>query len=195
MDAYTTGKTIKELRIKQNLTQQQLADKLFVSSKTISKWETEKGFPDVSLLEPLAKVLNISVSELISGERIINNNTSANVFKTNFYVCPVCGNILYSMGDALISCHGVHLKPLDITKNNEKHLFNIEIIEDELYVSLNHIMEKTHYISFIAAISPDKIQFQKLYPEGEIHCRFKRNGVRFILAYCSQDGLFSCPIK
>ena len=57
MNNYITGAAIKALREKNRLTQQQLAEKLCVSDKAISKWETGKGFPDISLIEPLANVL------------------------------------------------------------------------------------------------------------------------------------------
>ena len=55
-------------------------------------------------------------------------------------------------------------------------------------------MTKTHYISFAAALSPDKIQLIKLYPEGNAEARFKINGVRKIMFYCNRDGLFSIDI-
>ena len=57
-------------------------------------------------------------------------------------------------------------------------------------------MTKQHYISFIAALSPDKLQMIKLYPEGNAEARVKISGVRNILFYCNRDGLFSItPIK
>ena len=61
------------------MTQQQLADKLSVSAKTISKWETAKGYPDITLLESIANALSVSVTELISGNTIVNSNVSANM--------------------------------------------------------------------------------------------------------------------
>ena len=66
MNNYVTGAVIKTLREKKKMTQSQLAQQLCVSDKTISKWETGKGFPDISLLEPLAKALQLSVPELLS---------------------------------------------------------------------------------------------------------------------------------
>ena len=74
MNNYITGAAIRALREKNRLTQQQLAEKLCVSDKAISKWETGKGFPDISLIEPLANVLQVSIPELLSGEQIINTN-------------------------------------------------------------------------------------------------------------------------
>ena len=74
MNTYVASTTIKHLREMRNLTQADLADRVGVSSKTISKWETAKGLPDISLLQPLAQALSISVIELMNGEHIINKN-------------------------------------------------------------------------------------------------------------------------
>ena len=81
MDNYITGATIKRLRETKGLTQDELAQKIFVSNKTISKWENGHGLPDISLLEPLAKALNISVIELFSGHEVRNQNRSFNMKK------------------------------------------------------------------------------------------------------------------
>ena len=89
MDKYVTGAVIRKLRENKKMTQEELAEKVFVSSKAVSKWETGQGFPDVSLIEPLAKALDISVIELLSGEDIKNCNRSANMARGKFYVCPV----------------------------------------------------------------------------------------------------------
>lgn len=62
MNQYVTGAVIKELREKSRLTQSELAAKLNVSDKAISKWETAKGYPDISLLEPIANVFGISIT-------------------------------------------------------------------------------------------------------------------------------------
>ena len=113
MDRYVTGAVIRRLREKKKLTQEELASKVYVSSKAVSKWETGQGFPDISLLEPLAKALDISVIELLSGEDIRNLNRSSNMAKGKFYVCPVCGNVIRSTGEAVVSCCGITLPPLD----------------------------------------------------------------------------------
>ena len=111
MNQYVTGAVIKELREKNNVTQLQLADKLGVSDKTISKWETGKGYPDITLLDPIANALSVSVAELISGNTVYNSNISANMLRSQFYVCPVCGNVIHGMGESVIHCHGVLLQP------------------------------------------------------------------------------------
>ena len=74
MDHYVTGATIRALREKYRMTQAELADQLCVSDKAISKWETGRGFPDISLLEPLGKALHVSVPELLCGQTIVNMN-------------------------------------------------------------------------------------------------------------------------
>ena len=150
MDHYITSTTIKTLRERQHMTQSQLAMKLCVSDKTISKWETGRGLPDISLIEPLANVLQVSIPELLSGELMINKNRSANILKSNLYVCPICGNIFHSTGTALISCCGITLPPLEAEIPDKEHELNCEVIENEYFLSATHAMTKTHYISFIA---------------------------------------------
>ena len=190
MNQYVTGAVIKELREKKHLTQAELAEKLNISDKTVSKWETAKGYPDISLLEPIAQVLGVSVTELISGNAVCNVNVSANMLRSQFYVCPICGNIIHSMGEAVIQCHGVMLTPCQPERTDENHMIFIEKVEDEYYVRVEHDMTKTHYISFVAALSSDRIQMLKLYPEGNAEGRFKINGVKKLLFYCNRDGLF-----
>ncbi len=194
MNQYVTGAVIKELREKHKLTQLELADKLNVSDKTISKWETGKGYPDITLLEPIAEAFGVSVTELISGKAISNVNVSANMLRSKFYVCPVCGNIIYSMGEAVIQCHGVQLLPCQAEEADEMHQISIERDADEFYVHIDHEMTKKHYITFIAALSGDRLQLTKLYPEGSAEARFKVNGVRKILYYCNRDGLFQMKV-
>ena len=92
INQYITGTIIKELREK-NLTQAELAEKLYVSDKTISKWENGKGYPDISLLDPIAKIFGISIAELLSG-RPSNINPAGNMMRSKFYVRPVCGNAI-----------------------------------------------------------------------------------------------------
>jgi len=194
MNQYVTGAVIKELREKKHLTQAELAAQLCVSDKTVSKWETAKGYPDISLLEPLAAVLGVSVAELISGTAVQNANVSANMLRSHFYVCPVCGNVIHSMGEAVIHCHGILLAPCQEEEADEEHNVFIEKVEDEYFVHMEHEMTKQHYISFIAALSPDKVQMVKLYPEGNAEARLQIRGVRKLLYYCNRDGLFAVNV-
>lgn len=191
MNQYITGTAIRELREQRNMTQLQLAQVLGVSDKTVSKWETGKGYPDITLLEPIADAFRVSVPELISGHQIINKNVSANMIRSKFYVCPVCGNVIHGMGEAVIHCHGIQLLPADAEPTDENHKLFVERVEDEYLVRIDHDMKKTHYISFIAAVSSDRLQMVKLYPEGASEARFTISGVRMIYFYCNRDGLFS----
>ena len=190
MNTYVTSATIKQLREKQNMTQSELAEKIGVSSKTISKWETAKGLPDVSLLQPLAQALNISVIELMNGEYITNRNISANMLRTKFYVCPVCGNLIHSIGDSVISCCGSTLPALEAEEADEEHKLNIELVEDERFISINHPMTKSHYISFVACVTPDRVQIVKFYPEGNAETRLGIRGYGFLYWYCNRHGFF-----
>lgn len=190
MDRYVTGAVIRRLRESKKLTQDELARKIHVSGKAVSKWETGQGFPDISLLEPLASALGLSVIELLSGEDIRNTNPHSNILRSKFYVCPICGNVIRSVGEAVISCCGVNLPPTEAEPADDEHFINVEIAEDEYYVTVEHPMTKEHYISFIAAISDMGVQFVKLYPEGGAGARFKRAGVRKLYAYCNRHGMF-----
>ena len=126
MDTYITGTTIKKLREAKGITQQQLAQEIGVSDKAASKWETAKGLPDITLIEPLAKALGVSVMELISGDTVINKNISANMLRTKFYVCPVCGNVIHSTGNTLVSCCGITLPALEAEETDEESDENTE---------------------------------------------------------------------
>lgn len=190
MDQYVTGAMIRSLREKRRLTQAQLAELLFISDKTVSKWENGKGYPDISLLEPIAGVFGISVAELLSGRAVNNVNVSANMLRSRFYVCPVCGNVIHTMGEAVICCHGIQLTPCEPEPADERHIILIEGSEDEYYVRIDHSMTKDHFISFAAALSPDRIQMVKLYPEGNAETRFQMRGVKRIVYFCNRDGLF-----
>lgn len=190
MDKYVTGAVIRKLRENKKMTQEELAEKVFVSSKAVSKWETGQGFPDVSLIEPLAKALDISVIELLSGEDIRNLNRSANMAKGRFYMCPVCGNVIQTAGEAVVSCCGITLPPLEPEPCDAEHQIRVETVEDEYYVTTDHPMTKDHYISFLAAVSDQGVQFIKLYPEGPCEARFRIACVRKIYAYCNRHGLY-----
>lgn len=190
MNHYVTGETIRTLRERQHLTQSQLADLLFVSDKTISKWENDRGLPSIALLEPLAKALQVSVAELLAGEQIINTNRAGNMLKAQLYVCPICGNVLQAAGPAMVSCCGVTLPQLEVEDRDEAHAATIEEIEYEHYVSIDHPMTKDHFISFIAYATGSRFEIVKLYPEGSAEARFFRRGHGWIYWYCNHHGLF-----
>lgn len=189
MNSYITGSAIKRFREGKHMTQAQLAERIGVSDKAVSKWETGRGLPDISLVEALAAALGVSVPELMNGEQIINKNTSANVRRARFYVCPICGNVLNAMGDAVVSCCGVALPPLEAEDADANHEMTLEQVEDETYVTLNHPMEKNHYISFLAYVNSDQLHFVKLYPEGSAAARFQLRGHGWLYACCNRHGL------
>ncbi len=190
MNTYVTGATVKQLRENRNMTQAELAEKLGVSSKTVSKWETAKGLPDISLLQPLAQALGISVIELMNGEHIINKNVSANMLRCQFYVCPICGNVIHALGNSLVSCCGITLPALEAEEADEDHAITVENVEDEQFVTIHHPMTKQHYISFVAFVTSDRIQMVKLYPEGNAETRLQLRGRGSLYYYCNQHGLF-----
>ena len=190
MNTYVTGNTIKQLREGRNLTQAELAQMIGVSSKTVSKWETAKGLPDISLLQPLAQALGISVIELMNGEQITNRNVSANLLRGKFYVCPVCGNVIHATGSALVSCCGITLPPLEAEEADEDHGITIENVEDEHFITVHHPMTKEHFISFVAFVTCDRIQMVKFYPEGNAETRMQLRGMGQLYYYCNRHGLF-----
>jgi len=194
MTNYVTGNMIKSLREKKGYTQKQLAELLSVSDKAVSKWETQKGLPDISLLEPIAKTLGISISELLSGECVINKNRSGNMLRTNFYVCPVCGNVIHAIGEGSFSCCGITLPLQEAEVPDEAHSFGVERVENDYYVTLRHQMTKSHYISFFAYITPDRAQIVKLYPEQNPEARFFIYGKGILYSYCNQHGLFKITL-
>ncbi len=145
--------------------------------------------PDIALIEPLSKALGVSVIELMSGEYITNNNISSNILRSKFYVCPVCGNIIHSNGEALISCCGITLPPLEAEDADSCHPIEIQPVEDEHYISISHEMTKEHYISFIAFVSTDKCSIIKLYPESNAQARLNLRGGGYVYIYCNKHGL------
>ena len=190
MNTYVTGGAIKSLRESRNLTQAELAEQLGVSSKTVSKWETAKGLPDITLLQPLAAALGVSVIELMNGQPIANHNVSGNMLRSKFYVCPICGNILHTTGAALISCCGITLPPLEAEDADDDHAVTAERVEDEYFVTVDHPMTKSHFISFIAHVNSDRLQMVKLYPEGNAETRLQLRGRGYLYYYCNRHGLF-----
>ena len=194
MDHYVTGATIRALRETHGMTQAELAGHLCVSDKTVSKWETGRGLPDVSMLEPLGKALQVSVPELLCGQTVVNSNRSANMLKSRFYVCPVCGNVLFARGDAMISCCGIQLPALEAEEPDESHRMDIQRSEDEIYISSDHCMSKDHYFSFAAYMTPERCEIKALYPEGNAEARFFFRGTGWLYYYCNQHGLFRLKV-
>ena len=189
MDHYITGATIRRLREGKGITQAQLADIIGVTAKAVSKWETAKGLPDITLIEPLAHALGVSVAELLSGNVVTNQNVSCNLLRSHFYVCPICGNILHATGRAAVTCCGITLPPLEAETADDRHALTLERVEDETFLTIAHPMTKEHFISFIAHVSMDRIQMVKFYPEGNAETRLSLRGGGYLYWYCNRHGL------
>lgn len=188
--SYVTGKTIRELREKKRIIQRELAGRIGVSDKTVSKWETGKGLPDIGIIEELAKALGVSIAELLTGEFRENENRSANMKKLHIYVCPVCGNIITSVGLGSYSCCGITLPEQEAENCDEDHYIDVETVDDEYSVTMEHGMGKAHYVSFVAYITASTVSVVKLYPEQDISVRFRKGGHGTIYAYCNRHGLY-----
>lgn len=140
--SYVTGNIIRRLREERGITQKELAEIISVSDKTISKWETNRGLPDIGVIEELAKALRVSLPK--------QESESA----------------------------------------DESHLLLVETIDDEYSVTMQHPMNKEHYVSFIAYITSGSAEIIKLYPEQDISVRFRKKGHGILYAYCNRHGLF-----
>ena len=198
MGTYLSAQTIHDLRDTRHLTQRELAELVGVTDKAVSKWETGRGLPDISLVEPLAQALGVSVAELLTGDVRENANRAGNMMRSKFYACPICGNVIHALGEGSFSCCGSQMIPLeacdpaaaDAAEIDREHAFTIERVEDDWYVTLDHPMTKKHYISFAAYVTSDGICLKKLYPEQLVEPRFHITGSGLMYLYCNQHGLY-----
>lgn len=189
MDCCKVGALIQRLRREKGMTQKALADALHISDRTVSKWERGAGCPDVSLLGGLSAVLKVDMEKILKGDLEQNAVDGGNMKKIKFYVCPDCGNILFCTGENEISCCGRKLAPLARQQEDSGHSIQVEEIEDDFYVTLQHEMSKRHYITFIAYASYDRVLFIKLYPEQAAQARFPKMHGGVLYACCNKHGL------
>ncbi|WP_455718191.1 helix-turn-helix domain-containing protein [Anaerosporobacter sp.] len=190
MDNIKVGKLILNLRKEKGYTQKQLADAMNISDKTISKWERGLGCPDVSLLHVLSDILGVNIEQILLGELEPNEVNGGNMKKIKFYVCPSCGNIITSTGEADISCCGRKLNAAIVKPSDEKHNINVDIIDDEFYITFDHEMTKEHYLNFIAYVTCDRVLLVKLYPEQGSELRMPRlRGGKFYFG-CNIHGVW-----
>ena len=190
MDNTKTGDLIRRLRIEKSMTQKQLAEKLHVSNKAVSKWERGFGSPDISLLAEISRLLGVDVQTLLTGELKQNAFSNGNIKKTNFYVCPVCGNLILAAADAAITCCGRMLKPQIPTKATDNEKLSVQKIETDFFVSSEHEMTREHYISFVALLTGDTLLLKKQYPEWNLQVRIPFFAHGKLIWYCTQHGLF-----
>ena len=189
MDCAKVGALIRRLRTEKKLTQAALAEALELSPKTVSKWERGLGCPDVSLLPALSATLGVNLSRLLEGELSPNQTVGGNMKKTRYFVCPDCGSITLSTGNAEISCCGRRLEALEMKKALPEDKLHVEIVEDEWFISSDHPMEKENYISFVAFQTGDKVELIKQYPEWNLQLRLKKRGHGQLIWYCTSEGL------
>ena len=190
MDCSKVGKLILSLRKEKNMTQKDLADMMDLSDRTISKWERGLGCPDISLLNELSQILGVNIEKILTGDLDPNDNDGGNMNKIKFYVCSTCGSALFSTGEADISCCGRKLAMLAVETASENHSMIVEEIEDDYYITIDHEMTRTHYISFVAFTGYDRVLLVKLYPEQNAELRFPKMHGKKLYAYCSIHGLW-----
>ncbi|MBM6687420.1 helix-turn-helix domain-containing protein [Collinsella tanakaei] len=192
MGRYVTAEIIKSLREGKRLTQRELASAVGVTDKAVSKWESGRGLPDISLIDALAQALGVSVAELLTGDVRENANRAGNMMRSKFYVCPICGNVVHAMGEGSFSCCGMQLMPQEAEDADEDdaHRVHVERIENDWYLTLDHPMTKQHYLSFAAYVTSDTVSLKKLYPEQSPEVRFPMRGSGLLYVFCNQHGLF-----
>ena len=134
MDLAKNGLLIRTLRKSKGLTQKDLAERLGVVPKTVSKWETGQGFPDVSIISSLADVFGVSERILLSGSLEQNKIENGNLSRTKFFVCPNCGSVMQGVGESQVLCCGKILQPLKAQPVEENHQITVTEIEDDYYI-------------------------------------------------------------
>ncbi len=189
MNQMDIGALIRELRKEKGLTQRCIAEQLSVTEQAVSRWERGIGLPDPALLGGLARALGVNVDTLLSGCIAENERDAGNMKRTKFYVCPVCGNIITAAADAQINCCGRCLEALTPRKAEPEEKLNVEIIEDEYYVSSDHEMTREHCVMFIALLTGDALIMRRLYPEWNLAARIPRLARGTLIWYCTQHGL------
>ena len=175
MDCMKTGQLISALRKEKGYTQKNIADALGIQSKTVSKWECGLGAPDTSLLAELSVILGVDTQRLLEGEIRNNRTDSGNMLRTKFYICPVCGNILFSTGNAGVFCCGRKLEPMKAEKNEDMVKITAQTADTDYFITFEHPMEKDNYMMFAACVKGDTVLMNRFYPQ--------------------QDGRFSIPAR
>lgn len=194
MDCAKVGKLLYDLRKEKHMTQKEVADKMNISDKTISKWERGLGCPDISLLSELSDIFGVNIEKILQGDLSINDVNGGNMKRIKFYVCPTCGNIITSTGLGEISCCGRKLEALKTQEANAEHTLKTTQVENDYYITFDHEMTKEHYISFVAYVMFDRVHLIKLYPEqnAEVRIPIMRKGELYY--YCNKHGLIKQKI-
>ena len=195
MDLIKNGVFLCQLRKSKGMTQKEVAKKVGVVPKTVSKWETGNGFPDVSTLSILADLFEVSERSLLNGCVVKNAQEVGNMKRIKFYACPCCGSFLQSMGQAQIECCGKTLSALNAQEVDQEHLISCSEVDGELYLQIDHPMQKNHLISFVSYVNLDRVITIKLYPEQDCAVRIPKVYGGKIAYYCTNHGLFEYQIK
>lgn len=190
MDLIKIGNLIFCLRKEKGWTQKEMAAALFVSDKTVSKWECGQGFPDAAILPRLSEILDVPIEKILTGDLSPNDTDGGNMKKIKFYRCQNCGNTLTGTSEADISCCGRNLDPLCAKPAEGIHDIKVDEIEDEYYITFPHDMSKEHYLTFLSYVAYDRVLLVKLYPEQGSEVRLpKLFGGKFYF-HCNQHGLW-----
>lgn len=190
MDCNKVGLLIASLRKEKSLTQREIAERMNISDRTVSKWERGLGCPDVSLLRELSEILEVNIERILLGELSPNSIDGGNMKKIKFYFCPNCGNILTSGSDAEVSCCGRKLAAMVPKPAAGKHSLTVETIEDDFYITFPHEMTKEHYLNFVAYVAGDRILLVHLYPEQASEVRFPKLYGGKLYFGCNKHGLY-----
>lgn len=198
MDCSKVGALLYRLRKEKRMTQKQIADRLNISDKTISKWERGLGCPDISLLKDLSQLFDVNIEKILEGNLAANGAEPGNLMRIKFYVCPFCGSVISGLGKAEVSCCGRRLTALDAQPADDAHKATIEDTDDSFYITFQHEMHKDHYLSFVAYVANDRLQLIKLYPEQEASVILPKTLCGALLQkysrklyyYCTEHGLY-----
>lgn len=189
MDCAKTGRLIAALRKEKGLTQKQISDALGISNKTVSKWECGIGCPDLAYWPELSAILGVEVTQMMEGEITVNKPDNGNIERIRFYVCPCCGNILFSTGSAACFCCGRKMDVLTAGESTLKPDIKVEEFDTDYFLTIDHPMSKEHYLSFAAYVGADQVILKRLYPEQSPEVRIPVcKGGRFYV-YCAKHGL------
>ncbi|MDL2258121.1 helix-turn-helix domain-containing protein [Eubacteriales bacterium OttesenSCG-928-K08] len=189
MDCSKIGRLIAQLRKEKGLTQQNIANALNISNKTVSKWECGLGCPDVSLWADLSVILGADMAQMMEGEITLNRPDSGNINKINFYVCPACKNVLVGTGSSSIFCCGRKLERLATNQDESTPHITTEIIDVDYYITIDHEMTREHYILFAAYVKSDIVFLNRLYPEQSPTLRIPQISDGKLYLYCTKHGL------
>lgn len=194
MNLNKNAKLLSDLRKSKGMTQKQVADKLGILPKTVSKWETGNGFPDISMISSLADIYGVSERILLSGDFTKNSRESGNVKNTKFYVCQECNSMIQGTGACEIICCSKPVEALESQGTDDAHQLNISVVENDFYIEFHHQMTKEHFISFVSYVGFDRVLTVRMYPEQNATVRFPKMFRGKLYFYCTKHGLFECRI-